>query len=196
MKEIVLATRNPHKVREIKNLLLAAPVKLLTLRDFPEVPDVAEDGRTLKANALKKALAAARATKRVSLSDDTGLFVDALKGAPGVRSARFAGENVSYEANNQKLLRLLRGIPLSRRGATFLCVAALAHPSGRVRFFEGKLRGIIAEKERGRGGFGYDPLFYVPAREKRLAQMPLSEKNKISHRARAFRKLAQALLRP
>jgi len=159
MKEIVLATRNKHKVIEMKHLLESLPVAIRSVEDFPGVPEVEEDGETLEENAIKKARSVALHLKKWALADDTGLEVDALGGAPGVRSARYAGEEASCAANNAKLLAALSGVPSRGRTARFACVTALASPDGGTFVSRGVLEGRIAEAPRGGGGFGYDPLF-------------------------------------
>lgn len=192
--EIVLATRNRDKVKEMKVLLQDLPVEIYTLSDFPNFPPVEEDGKTLEENALKKARLAAQFTGKLALADDSGLEVEALNGAPGVYSSRFAGEEATYLQNNLKLLKLLKGVPAPRRGARFRCVVALAKPSGEAKTVEGIVEGRIATELRGGTGFGYDPLFILPAYEKTFAELGLRVKNRISHRARALL-LAKEIIR-
>ena len=195
IKELVLATRNRDKCAELAALLGDLGIRLRTLDDFPEVPDVTEDGETCEANAVKKASAVARHTGLPAIADDTGLQVDALGGRPGVYAARYAGETASYEDNWRKLLRELEGVPREQRRARFITVAAVARPSAeKVEVVEGVLEGFIAEAPVGTQGFGYDPVFYVPELGKTLAQLTSDEKNRISHRARAVIK-AKVLLR-
>ncbi|MCH7566243.1 MAG: XTP/dITP diphosphatase [Nitrospirae bacterium] len=195
MEELVLATRNRDKCAELAALLGDLGIRLRTLEDFPEVPDVAEDGETCEANAVKKASAVARHTGLPAIADDTGLQVEALGGRPGVYAARYAGETASYEDNWRKLLRELEGVPREQRRARFITVAAVARPSAeKVEVVEGVLEGFIAEAPVGTQGFGYDPVFYVPELGKTLAQLTSDEKNRISHRARAVIK-AKVLLR-
>ena len=184
----MLATRNLGKIHEIKNMLRGMPIKILTYDGFADLKEVREDGKTLKENAIKKAVAVARHTGFVSLADDSGLFVNALNGAPGVTSARFAGEHCSYEDNNRKLLKMLGEYPPSKRGARFCCVLALAVPGGRIKTVQGVLKGWIGFELKGRHGFGYDPVFVVPSYEQTLAQLGLKIKNKISHRSLALEK--------
>lgn len=181
---IVLATRNRHKLEEIRAILGEPGLAWRSALDFPDVPDVIEDGDTFEANAGKKALALARATGCLALADDSGLEVDALGGAPGVYSARYAGEPADYAANNAKLLRELAG--RTDRAARFRCVLALAHPDGRVRFVEGRCEGRIIDRLRGANGFGYDPLFVADGFAETFAEMDAAVKNRISHRARAL----------
>ncbi|RKY59577.1 MAG: non-canonical purine NTP pyrophosphatase [Candidatus Latescibacterota bacterium] len=190
---LVLATRNEGKAKEIREALSGLEVDLLTLSDFPEVPEVHEDGATFSENAKKKALTVAKFTGLPALADDSGLEVDALGGMPGVRSARFAGEGADDDANNRKLLELLKGLPPERRTARFRCVLALAFPDGEVYTVEGTCEGLIAEEPAGEGGFGYDPLFLIPEEGRTFAQMTREEKNSLSHRGRALRKLREVL---
>jgi XTP/dITP diphosphohydrolase len=193
-KILVIATFNPHKLAEIRAILPALPAELKALSAFPGALPAEEDGATLEANAAKKALAAARFTGLPSLADDTGLEVDALGGAPGVRSARYAGERASYHENNAKLLAALAGLAPAARRARFACVTALALPSGEVRTSRGTLEGRITVFRRGLNGFGYDPLFEVGAGLRTLAEYSEAEKNAVSHRGAALRALLPALL--
>jgi len=193
MLEIVLATRNRDKIREIKKMLNGIDVRLLSLDDFPGCPRVVEDGETLEANAKKKALVVSQYTKKLSLAEDTGLEVEALSGAPGIHSARFAGDNVTYEDNNKKLLKLMEKLSLGERRARFRCVAVLAKPDGGVVTCEGVCEGIIAFEMKGESGFGYDPLFLLPEYGKTFAELGEEMKNKISHRARALAKIKKII---
>ncbi|MBS0183621.1 MAG: XTP/dITP diphosphatase [Nitrospira sp.] len=195
MEEILLATRNPDKVRELAILLGDLGVRIRTLADFPTAPEVDENGTTCEANALKKAREIASATGLPSVADDTGLEVDALGGRPGVFAARYAGERATYEDNCRKLLKELDGVPPARRTARFITVAALVMPGGYVRVAMGTLAGVIAEEVVGTQGFGYDPVFFVPELGRTLAELTAEEKNRISHRAKAFRSMAD-ILRP
>jgi XTP/dITP diphosphohydrolase len=191
--KLVLATRNPGKVRELSQLLSPLGYEVLSLEHFPGVPEVVEDGATFRDNAVKKATAVARHTGQLALADDSGLEVDYLGGAPGVHSARFAGEGHDDRANNEKLLRLLAGVPPEKRTARFRCVVAVATPEGKVLTTEGTCEGIIAEEPRGEGGFGYDPLFYVPSCGKTFAELEPEVKNRISHRGRALALMREIL---
>ena len=192
--ELVLATRNRHKGAELLLLLGDPRMTIRTLDEFPGAPDVVEDGDTCEANAVKKARAIAEYTGLPAVADDTGLEVDALGGRPGGYAARYAGEHATYEDNCRKLLRELTGVSPAQRTARFLTVAAIALPSGRVRVAQGVLDGMIAEEASGTLGFGYDPVFFVPALGKTLAQLSADQKNTISHRAKAFTQ-AKDLLR-
>jgi XTP/dITP diphosphohydrolase len=192
--EVVLATRNPHKGEELRALLSDEGLTIRTLAEFPDAPEVIEDGETCEANAIKKAKEIARHTGLPAVADDTGLEVEALGGRPGVYAARYAGEAATYKDNCEKLLRELDGVPGERRRAKFVTVAAVALPTGESAAVEGTLEGLITERAVGTQGFGYDPVFFVPEAGKTLAQMSSAEKNRISHRGRAFRK-AKELLR-
>ena len=187
-----LATRNPDKIKEIRVILDHPQLDLVSLLDFPEMGDIVEDGDTLEANALKKARESFQWTQIPSIADDTGLEVAALDGAPGVRSSRFAGEDASYRDNCEKLLRLLKGVPADKRMARFRCVVAYTDADEEF-YVEGICEGTILDTYRGQGGFGYDPLFYLPGIGKTFAEITTEEKNRISHRGIAFRKMAEKL---
>ncbi len=188
LDELVLATNNKHKVTEIRAILRKARIKIkvMTLDAFPKRRPTVEDKNTLRGNAGKKAREVAKHTNRLALADDTGLFVKALRGKPGVYSARFAGPGCTFDDNNRKILRLMKKVAPSRRQASFRCVAALATPKGAVVSVEGRIEGAIAVEPRGMHGFGYDPIFMVPKYRKTFAELGASVKNKISHRAKAF----------
>lgn len=193
IRELVLATRNRHKGEELAALLGDLGITIRTLDEFPDAPEVVEDGDTCEANAVKKARAIAEFTGLPAVADDTGLEVDALGGRPGIYAARYAGEDATYEDNCRKLLRELAGVPRERRTARFLTVAAIALPSGEVRVAQGALDGVIAEAASGTLGFGYDPMFLIPELGKTLAQLSADQKNTISHRAKAFMKMREIL---
>ncbi len=195
MLEIVLATNNKDKIREIKALLKGLPVKVLTAQNFPHFPKVKEDGKNLEENAIKKAEAISRSTGKISLADDTGLEVGILEGLPGVRSARFAGAGCSYRDNNKKLLKALEKLPWNTRKACFRCVMALAFPDKKTVVRAGKICGYISEELKGKQGFGYDPVFYLPLYKKTFAELGLKTKNKISHRAQALQKIKKTIER-
>ena len=188
--DLLIASKNRHKVEEISAILRVPGLRLLSMHDYPDLPDVEEDGATFEANACKKALALARETGLWALADDSGLEVEFLGGAPGVYSARYAGEPVSYPANNRKLLDALRGA--RNRRARFRSVMALASPAGACRTVEGRCAGHIAPEERGRNGFGYDPLFIPAGYAQTFAEMGDELKNRISHRAASLREAWQA----
>jgi XTP/dITP diphosphohydrolase len=194
IRELVLATRNRHKAEELAALLGDLDITIRTIDEFPNAPDVVEDGDSCEANAVKKARAIAEFTGLPAVADDTGLEVDALGGRPGVYAARYAGEDATYEDNWRKLVRELTGVPRERRTARFLTVAAIALPSDGIRVAQGTLQGVIAEEASGTLGFGYDPVFLIPELGKTLGQLSADQKNKISHRAKAFTQ-AKDLLR-
>jgi len=194
--KVVLATRNKGKIREIVPILssqLKIPVEILSLLDYPHIPEIKEDGRTLEENAIKKATTVASLTGLITIADDSGLEVDALDGLPGVHSARFAGEEADDKKNMEKLLHLLEGIPLERRTARFRCVIAIAHPSGEIHTVDGTCDGIITTEKRGERGFGYDPVFLIPSYGKTFAELGEEIKNRISHRAIALKKASTLL---
>lgn len=193
--KIVLATNNKHKIKEIKDILADLNVDILTLKDLHLAPQVEETGKTLEENAILKAKTICRFTNLPSLADDSGLEVDELDGAPGVMSARFAGEHCSFKDNNLKLLSLMKDVPQERRGARFVCVVALAKDLNQIITVKGEVRGTITFKEMGENGFGYDPVFWLPRLNKTFAQLTLEEKNKISHRAKAFGKAKDLIQR-
>lgn len=184
--KLVLATKNRGKVREMASYLSEAGLEVVSM-DEVDAPDVEETGETLEENARLKALSAARATGYWALGEDTGLEVDALGGAPGVRSARYAGDGASDEDNNAKLLRELQGVTEAQRTARFRTVMALASPDGRVWTTEGRMEGLILSEPRGAGGFGYDPLFFSPQAGRTLAELSVKEKDAVSHRGKALR---------
>ena len=192
-RDLVLATRNRHKGAELAAILAGLPVCIRTMDEFPDVPDVIEDGETCEANAVKKARAVAEATGLLAVADDTGLEVDALGGRPGVYAARYAGPQATYEDNCSKLLKELTGVPRDRRTARFVTVAAVAEPSEKVQVTTGRLDGLITEAQAGEQGFGYDPVFYVPDLGKTLAELSTEQKNRISHRAKAFAQVRELL---
>ncbi len=194
IRELVIATRNRNKVIELVALLGDLGIKIRTLDEFPDAPDVVEDGDTCEANAVKKARAIAESTGLPAVADDTGLEVDALGGRPGVYAARYAGEDATYEDNCRKLLQELTGVPREQRTARFITVAALAMPTCGVQVAHGTLAGLISETQSGGQGFGYDPVFFVPELWKTLAELSADEKNRVSHRAKAFAKVRALLL--
>jgi XTP/dITP diphosphohydrolase len=188
MKQLVLATRNQHKVRELTALLQSLPVRIHTLDDFPHVREVVEDGASLEENALKKARQVFRESTLPSLADDSGLEVHYLNDEPGVYSSRYAGPAATYADNCRKLLERMRGVPPRRRAARFRCVMALV-ATGIEKTFEGVLEGNIIEIPEGTGGFGYDPIFVPKGQNLTLSQMSLDLKNTLSHRAKAIEKM-------
>lgn len=193
MKELLVATTNRGKLKEIEALLSGCVERLYSLADFAGMPVVEEDGATFEENAVKKARYAARLTGKPTIADDSGLVVDVLGGQPGVHSARFAGEEATDADNNARLLRELSAVPAEARSAAFRCVVALCYPDGTCRTFSGELSGVILSEQRGDGGFGYDPLFYIPECEGTLAELSLEVKNAISHRGKALAGLKEFL---
>ncbi|HWP90589.1 MAG TPA: XTP/dITP diphosphatase [Thermodesulfobacteriota bacterium] len=191
IKEIVLATKNRGKIKEFSDLLSPVFGRIISLREFNNIPEIVEDGETFSENALKKARVISKLTQKITLADDSGLEVDALGGRPGVFSSRYAGENAGDEENINKLLRELKGE--ANRNARFVCCLALVFPDGREITVEGRCEGVIVEDPRGEGGFGYDPVFYLPELNKTMAELTLEEKNLVSHRSRAVNALIMYL---
>lgn len=194
MKELIVASRNKGKVAEIIELLSGLPYKVSSLLEYPHIPDVVEDGKTYKANALKKAIAIAKATGKLTMSDDSGLEVKALNWAPGIYSARFAGEGKTEKDKNKKLFTMMKNVPPSKRQARYRCVIALVDGKGKeIGVVQGTCGGFIATEERGSNGFGFDPLFLLKRYNKTFGELPPSVKAKISHRARALKKFKKLL---
>ena len=193
MPKIILATHNRGKLKEIQAILGSLPIEFLSLLDYPELPEVIEDGKTLEQNAVKKAREIFQLTHIPTLADDTGLEVFYLGMAPGVISARYAGDKVSYEDNNRKLLKELYAIPYEQRKAQFRCVASFIATNIETTV-EGICQGRIIGDLRGSGGFGYDPLFMPNGYDQTFAELSLEVKNKISHRAQAFQKMKTVIL--
>jgi len=189
LKKIVFASRNRGKIEEIRALLAECGVTLQSLDDYPNLPEMSEDGNSFLENALKKARPIAELTGEMVLADDSGLEVAALDGAPGIHSARYAGDSANDEKNILKLLGDLQGVPLEEREAAFRCILVLCRPDGRYHAFDGRWEGRIAEIPAGKGGFGYDPVFYLPDQGVTAAELPAGIKNRISHRAKAAGKL-------
>ncbi len=192
--EIILATFNDNKAREIAAIM--APIEVKSLKEFGVIIDfdAVEDGETYRENAFKKVRAAAGEVEGIIVADDSGLEVDALGGGPGVHSARYAGEGAAASDLYTKLLGELEDVPEAERGARFVCVVAVRYPDGSEESVEGECRGVITREPRGGGGFGYDPVFYLPERGLTMAEITAEEKNSISHRANAFRALKKMLL--
>lgn len=190
--KILLATHNKNKITEIKEALKDTDHQILSLDDFPDLPDVIEDGDTLEHNSLKKAREIYEYSKITTLADDTGLEVEVLNGEPGVFSARWAGENCTYKDNCVKMLNEMKGVPKGKRNASFRCVVTL-YGNGILETASGELKGKIIEHERGTGGFGYDPVFVPDGYDITLAEMSLAEKNLISHRGLAVKKMAEII---
>jgi len=195
LKKLLLATNNEAKVREYKGLLQALPLELVTLAQEGITTVVSEVGESLEENARLKATALSTESGLVALADDSGLEVDVLGGEPGCLSARYAGEGASDRERIDYLLARLKGVPGEKRSARFRCVIAVAMPEGRVEFCSGECQGFITLEPRGRGGFGYDPIFYLPELDRTMAELPLKSKNRVSHRGQAARKLPPVLAR-
>ena len=191
--KLIIATHNNDKEKELKSVLDDFPVEVMSLDQFPEIGEIEETGSTLYENAKLKAVTVNKITNIPCLGDDTGLEVDALSGAPGVYSSRYAGENVSYENNVTKLLRELRSTPSEKRKARFRTI--IFYTDGeRELYTQGEIQGVITENPRGTNGFGYDPVFYIPEVKKTMAELTSAEKNKLSHRGQAMRKFRKLLL--
>ena len=191
--DVIAATRNKGKAREIREALKGLGLRILTLSDFSDVPEIEEDGKSFIENALKKARFYSKYFGKLTIADDSGLEVDRLKGLPGIHSARYCGEKASSQENNRKLLNAVKGVPFSKRGARFKGILAMVSPDGREVIKEGSCRGKIGFKEKGKRGFGYDPLFLLPKYGKTMAELSLEEKNKISHRGKALKKLRRVI---
>ena len=190
VKELIVASRNKGKVNEIMELLSDLPVKVTSLFDYPKLPDVIEDGKTYKANALKKAVAVAKATGTMTIADDSGIEVAVLGNAPGIYSSRFAGKGASEKDRNRKLFEMLQGMPMSKRRARYRCVVALVDGKAKtISVAQGTCGGYITTRERGTNGFGFDPVFLLKRYGKTFGELSPSLKAKISHRARALKKV-------
>lgn len=190
--KLVLATKNRHKAEEIQNFLRDLPLEIVSLDVFSNII-LREEGSSLRENAMHKARTVAAATKEWALADDTGLFVDALGGRPGIFSARFSGEAATFQENVEQLLKEMEGVANKDRTAYFSSVLALAQADGREVVVEGRLEGLITHTPAGEKGFGYDPIFFLPDRGRTLAELNLEEKNQISHRGRALFKMRGVL---
>lgn len=193
MKEVLIATRNKGKALEFEALFSPLGYSVKTLLDYPDVPDVEETGSTFKENALLKAETIASEFNVITIADDSGLIVDALNGEPGVYSARYAGKEKDDDANIDKVLRHLEGVPYSARTARFHCTLAVSRPGHSSLTVTGECDGHITDKRYGEHGFGYDPIFWIEDQNRTLAQMSKAEKGKISHRGKAIKKLAGLL---
>jgi len=194
VRELLIATRNERKKKELKTLLDGIDVRILTLRNFPGLPKIVEDGRNFKENAIKKATTAAKLTGRLTIADDSGLEVDVLGNKPGVYSSRFAGKGATDRKNNLKLLRLLKDTPFKNRTARFVCHIAISDKSGLIGTTKGVCSGVIGFKIQGTYGFGYDPLFVIPKYGKTFAELGARIKNKMSHRYKALKKAKKLIL--
>ena len=193
MEKLIFATGNAGKMKEIREILGRPGLTILSQKEAGITSDAEENGTTFEANALIKARAVAAQTDALVLADDSGLEIDYLNGEPGVYSARYMGEDTSYEIKNQRILDLLAGVPAKKRTARFVCVIAAVLPDGREFTTKGTMEGIIGYKSRGEGGFGYDPIFYVQEFGCSTAELTMEQKNKVSHRGKALRAMKEAL---
>jgi len=192
-KTVILGTRNRGKVREFQDLLGSEEFTLRSWQDLSQPVSVVEDGKTFLENALKKARITAQVAGEIALADDSGLEVEFLQGRPGIYSARYAGPEATDEENYRRILAELNGVPDEQRGARFVCVIALCTPDGKEEWVEGDCRGFITEAPVGEQGFGYDPVFFYPPYGRTFAQLSTEDKNRVSHRAEAIRKLRPVL---
>jgi XTP/dITP diphosphohydrolase len=192
-RDIVIATKNHKKLRELKRYLKNVKANVLSLASYDKAPNVKEDGDTFKKNAIKKAVKISKFVRGMAIADDSGLVVDELDGDPGVRSARFAGPGKNDDANCRKVLSLLEGVPLNKRTARFVCAIAIADNGRVVKTLEADCKGLIAFQTKGRYGFGYDPLFLVPKYKKTFGTLGLKVKDRMSHRSKALKKAREFL---
>lgn len=195
IRKFILATRNRGKLKEIREMLADLPFEVLSMEDAGIFESIEESGNTFEENALIKARKVSGIAGEIAMADDSGLEVDFLDGKPGVRSSRFAGEGASDRDRNDKLLRLLEGVPFDKRNARFVCAVAVAFPDGRHFTARGCCEGFISLSARGENGFGYDPIFYLPEYNMTMAQLSSGEKNRISHRGKALRLMVEELKR-
>lgn len=193
MPKLVLATGNKNKVRELQELLADLPFTVLTIEEYPGLVMPEEDQTTFAGNAALKAEAVSLFSGELALADDSGLEVDALGGRPGVYSARYAGEEGNYAANNRLLLQELKGLPPEQRAARFVCAIAITISGDQTYIIEEDCPGIITQEPKGEDGFGYDPLFFYPPASLTFAEMSAAEKNQVSHRARALKRARELL---
>ena len=193
MRQVIFATKNPGKVREIKEILKDLPFEILSLEEAGIQIDVIEDGTTFEENALKKAVEIEKVCGKLVLADDSGLEVDYLHGEPGVYSARFLGEDTPYTVKNKKIIEMLQDAPWEKRTARFVSVIAAAFPGGKTLTARGTIEGFIGYEAKGENGFGYDPIFYVPEHQMTTGQMPMELKNRISHRGKALEQMKRML---
>jgi XTP/dITP diphosphohydrolase len=193
MPELIVATKNKKKLGEIKEILRDLKFRISSLADYKDAPRIIENGKSFKENAVKKAVNVARFSKKLTLGEDSGLCVYALKGAPGIYSSRFSGKNKSDAQNNAKLLKLLQGLPTGRRRAYYVCAVALADKDGLIGVVEGRCPGVIGFELKGTHGFGYDPLFVIPKFKLTFAQLGERIKHRMSHRYHALRKIRKIL---
>ena len=193
MKKLIFATSNPNKLREIKEILAGLDYEILSMKEAGVDVDIVEDGKTFEENAFIKARAVAKASGALALADDSGLEVDALGGEPGIYSARYMGEDTSYDIKNMNIIERLEGVPDEERTARFVCAMAAVFPDGTEKSFVRAMEGRIGYKIAGENGFGYDPIFFLPQYGKTSAEISPEEKNAISHRGQALRAMAEYL---
>lgn len=193
MKRLIFATGNKDKMKEIREILGSLPVEILSMKEAGIQAEIEEDGKSFEENALIKARAVCRLAGEMVLADDSGLEIDYLNGEPGIYSARYMGEDTSYRIKNQNLMDRLSGVPDEKRTARFVCAIAAAFPDGREYVVRGTIEGRIGYEERGENGFGYDPIFYLPDRDVSTAELSREEKNSISHRGNALKKMKELL---
>jgi XTP/dITP diphosphohydrolase len=191
--ELVVATKNKGKLKEIKELLKEFPLKITSLADYPDAPEIIEDGKNFAQNAIKKAATIAFYTKKLTLGEDSGIEVKALGHEPGIHSARFSGPNATDRKNNRKLLRLLKNVPAHKRQARYQCCAALVDGHAIVATVSGQCSGMITTSARGTNGFGYDPYFLIARYGKTFGELDPAIKSRISHRARAMKKIKRSI---
>lgn len=193
MRELVVATTNQGKLKEIRQLLADMDIKITSLADYPGAPEVVEDGKTFAQNAIKKAATIALYTKKLTLGEDSGIQIKVLGNRPGIYSARYSGPNANDKKNNAKMLRELKDVPMDRRQARYRCFAALVDGRRIVDVVNGSCGGLITTRARGSNGFGYDPYFLIPRYNRTFGELPPEVKAKISHRARALKKVRDVL---
>lgn len=195
MKRMIFATGNENKMKEIREILGALPLEILSMKEAGVPADIVEDGKTFEENALIKARAICKLAGEMVLADDSGLEIDYLNKEPGIYSARYMGEDTSYHIKNKSLIDRLEGVPDEKRTARFVCAIAAVFPDGKELVVRGTVEGIIGYEEKGENGFGYDPIFYLPERGCTTAELPPEEKNSISHRGNALRLMKELLER-
>ncbi len=193
MKRMIFATGNENKMKEIREILGALPLEILSMKEAGISADIVEDGKTFEENALIKARAICKLAGEMVLADDSGLEIDYLNKEPGIYSARYMGEDTSYHIKNKSLIDRLEGVPNEKRTARFVCAIAAVFPDGKELVVRGTVEGIIGYEEKGENGFGYDPIFYLPERGCTTAELPPEEKNSISHRGNALRMMKELL---
>lgn len=193
MKKLIFATENQGKLKEIREIMADLDVEVLSMKEAGVQTEIEENGTTFEENAVIKARAVGKLTGELTLADDSGLEIDYLNKEPGVYSARYMGEDTSYHVKNASLIKRLEGVPMEQRTARFVCVIAAVFPDGKVETARGTIEGVIGYEERGENGFGYDPIFYVPELNCSTAELTPGQKNEISHRGKALRKMKEIL---